>query len=74
MLRSREDLTKFFSDEIIDKEIERVKRAAIGDTVFSCEDWEVDDFIVSVLSYANVNYVKRSTNGTKLYIKAQQIS
>ena len=71
MVRSREDLTKFFSDETIDREIDRIKLAAIGDTVFSMEDWEIDDFVVSIFDLAQINYVVRTVNGTKLYIKTQ---
>ncbi len=72
MVRTREELTKIFSDEVIDHEIERVKRANDGDVLFFMESWEVEDFVVSVLSYANLTYYKQNRNGMSYYIKGEE--
>ena len=69
MVRTREYLTKFFSDEIIDQEIDRVKRAEVGEFLFSMESWEIDDFVVSVLDLAGVAYKKVEINDMMKYIK-----
>ena len=69
MVRTREYLSKFFSDEVIDQEIDRVNRAKVGDSLFSMESWEIDDFVVSILKFAKVNYDKKEIGGMIHYIK-----
>ena len=71
MVRSREDLTKFFSDEVINHEIDRVKKADDGDVLFFMETWENEDFVLSILSYAEVLYQKLTKNGLRYYIKGK---
>jgi len=71
MKRSREDLLKFFSEELIDHEIERVKNAQVGESVFFMESWEIDDWVVSILSFADVSYTVKDVGGIKHYIKTQ---
>ena len=71
MVRSREDLTKFFSDEVIDHEIDRVKKADDGDVMFFMETWENEDFVLSILNYAEVLYHKLTKNGLRYYIKGK---
>ncbi len=71
MVRTREELTKFFSDEVIDHEIERVKNAKDGEILFFMESWEVEDFVVSVLSYANLTYYMENKDGMRYYIKGE---
>lgn len=70
MVRTREYLTKFFSDESIDQEIDRIKRADVGAPIFSMESWEIDDFIVSILALADVPYIKMERNKIITYYKA----
>lgn len=71
MVRSREDLTKFFLDEVINHEIDRVKKADDGDVLFFMETWENEDFVLSILSYAEVLYQKLTKNGLRYYIKGK---
>lgn len=71
MLRSREELTKFFTDEVINHEIDRVKKADDGDVLFFMETWENEDFVLSILSYAEVLYHKLTKNGLRYYIKGK---
>ena len=69
MVRTREYLIKFFSDEVIDQEIDRVNRAEVGESLFAMESWEIDDWVVSILTLANVSYDKKEMNGMIHYIK-----
>ena len=69
MIRSREYLTKYFSEEMIDQEIERVQRAEIGESMFNMQAWETDDYVVSILAYAGVSYEKKEIDGMVHYIK-----
>lgn len=71
MIRPREELTKFFTDEVINHEIDRVKKADDGDVLFFMETWENEDFVVSILSYAEVLYHKQTKNGLRYYIKGK---
>ncbi len=69
MVRSREYLNTYFSDEVIDQEIDRVSRTAVGESLFTMESWEIDDWVVSILSFANVSYEKKEIDGMIHYIK-----
>lgn len=69
MLRTREELSRFFSDELIDHEVKRVKEAKVGSTVFSMEVWEADDWVVSILELAEVCYHSFQENGMVIFIK-----
>ena len=69
MVRTREYLIKFFSDEVIDQEIDRVNRAEVGESLFAMESWEIDDWVVSILTLDNVSYDKKEMNGMIHYIK-----
>lgn len=69
MVRTREYLIKFFSDEIINQEIDRVTRAEVGESLFAMESWEIDDWVVSILTLADVSYDKKVMNGMIHYIK-----
>ena len=72
MVRSREDLNKFFSDEIIDHAIEDVRDAKDGDILFFMDRWENEDFVVSVLSYSGVDYFVSQDEDTRYYIKGRE--
>ena len=69
MVRTKEYLTKYFSKETIDREIDRVKRAENGKSLFEMQAWETDDYVVSILAYAGVSYEKKEINGMIHFIK-----
>ena len=69
MVRTREELTKIFSEKVIDHEIERVKQADDGDILFQMDSWENPDFVDSILSYADVKYATEFDDGIVSYIK-----
>ena len=71
MVRTREYLKQFYSDEHIDHEIERVKNAEFGKPVFNMFDKENDELIVSILDLAGVSYKRKKIQGMVFFIKVQ---
>lgn len=72
MVRTREDLTKFFSDKTIDYEIERVKKAEEGEILYFMDTWENSDFVDSILSFAEISFSTDEENQTRYYIKGEK--
>lgn len=72
MVRTREELTKFFSDEIIDHEVDRVKDAKEGEMLYFMDTWENSDFVDSILSYAEISFSTEEDNKTRYYIKGEK--
>lgn len=69
MVRTREELLRFFSDELIDAEVNRVKAARVGSTVYTIETWENSDFVDSILSYASIKTHVVEVYGLAKFIK-----
>ena len=71
MVRTREYLRRFYSDETIDDEIEQVKSAKFGECVFYLLEGESDDYIMTVLALAGVSYEQEESDGMIFFYKVQ---